>query len=190
MRHKINISATDEQKMAFQRQMKLIMLVFKFEFVASVFILLFNVYYIPKHECFILNHHDWMELWPWNGNYIRALQYANYSQSDICVIVSTMTLASAVCAIVTVPTIIVILIRKPTIYFKKWIVIMICYLICSLIFFCIGIDDRPTLFGPSVDKTIIVNTIYIIFVMTTSFMALTVLIDRVRAFCNRRIVNR
>ena len=173
--------------MAFKRQMTLIMQAFVFDTITSVLILIFNVYYIPKHECAIMNHPEWLLLWPWNGNYIKTLTYTSYSKSDICVMVSTLSLASLMCIAVTILVAVIILTRKPTIYVKNVLVTLIVCLSSGVLFFCIGIMHNPTLLGPSIDKPVAVNTMYVIFMMTGSFLILTYLIDRVRSFLNHLI---
>ncbi|MGA2486822.1 MAG: hypothetical protein ABSF49_12650 [Roseiarcus sp.] len=189
MPSKTNAIVTVEQQAALQSQMRLIVRTFVLELIVSLSILAFNSYYIPTHGCAIMAHTEWLRLWPMNNNYIITLHQANFSERDICVMVSTLSLASVVCIVATVLTIVRIIIRKSTVYFKNTTPTVIVVLAGTTWYLSSGIFSNHTLFAPSEDKSIVINSIFILTMMAGWFFMLTFVVDRVRSSIAHAIAN-
>jgi len=185
-----DLQLSGDERIELQQQMRLIVYSFAFELLVNIIILVFYLRYIPNRECFTAINKEWMSLWPMNGSYVAALRHAHFAESDICVMISTMSLASVVCVATTVPAIILIFIRKPTVYFKNVTLTVIVVFAGITWYLFDGIESRHTLFGPTEDKSIVVNSMYILFMMAIWFFALTFVVDRVRSSIHHAIVDR
>jgi len=187
---KTSLLVTSEQQVTLQNQMRLIVRTLALELTVSFSILALNSYYIPTHECTIMAHSEWLLLWPMNNNYITTLQQANFSERDICVMVSTLSLASVVCVVATVLAIVRILIREPTVYFKNTTPTVVAILVGTTWYLSSGITSHHTLFAPSEDKSIVMNSIYVLTMMACWFFMLTFVVDRVRSSIAHALANR
>jgi hypothetical protein len=191
MRHRnSNIPMTKEESATLELQCKVLLGMTSIDFFGSICILIFNLYYIPTRGCVVMNNAQWLSLWPPNIGYISTLEEAHFSANDICVMVSTMSMAIVVCIATIIPVIIFIILHKPTMLVKNALRILIVALIIVIFDFHIGIITKPTLYGPIIDKSIVVNTVYSIVLMTGWFLIFALAVDRLRSLIGHAIVNR
>lgn len=177
---------------SFEQRMKMLVWMFIIDTIVGIGILIiFSARLVPNYTCDLTRTTWWISLWPPNHGYIETILHANFSASDICVLVSTLSASMIVCVTTIIPVTFIIMFCSPTIYFKHGMSVLAFGLIAGVIAIDSGIDTQHILFGPNIYEPIVFISIYIVVVMAGWFFLLAFLFfDRVRSSAAHFTVSR